>query len=186
MTPLIIAISVLIVLIVLGIITSNQIIEKKNAILQTYGSIEIYLKKRFDLIPNLVALLKKYMEHEKEVLLQLTELRSKTEADKSIEGNVKASNEFSGLMNNFNLTAENYPELKADSLFINLQHELSDLEEYISAARRAYNASVTVYNNKIQMFPASIIAGIRKDRTEPLLEIPKSDQQEVNINQLLN
>ncbi|MFV0539875.1 MAG: LemA family protein [Aestuariibaculum sp.] len=185
-TPLIILITAAALFIIYGIMVSNQIIGYKNAVLQAYGSIEIYLKNRFDLIPNLVSLLNKYMAHEKEVLLKVTELRSKTDDNAaSQEEKINASNEFSGLMNNFNLTAENYPELKADTQFLKLQHELSDLEDYISAARRAYNANVTAYNNKIQMFPASIIAGFRKDKTQPLLEIPKAEQKEVNINQLL-
>lgn len=184
-TPFIILIAVAVLFIIYGVMVSNQIIGYKNAVLQAYGSIEIYLKKRFDLIPNLVSLLNKYMAHEKEVLIKVTELRSKTDGNASQEEKINTSNEFSGWIENFKLTAENYPELKADTQFLDLQHQLSNLEDYISAARRAYNASVTAYNNKIQMFPASIIAGFRKDKTQPLLEIPKTEQKEVNINQLL-
>ncbi|MFV0565089.1 MAG: LemA family protein [Flavobacteriaceae bacterium] len=185
-TLFIILIAVAVLLVIYGITISNLIIAKKNTVLQAYGSIEIYLKKRFDLIPNLVALLNKYIAHEKEIMLKVTELRSKTEANQSQEEKINTSNEFSGWIENFKLTAENYPNLKADTQFLELQYELSNLEDYISAARRAYNASVTDYNNKIQMFPASIIAGFRKDKTEPLLEIPKAEQKEININQLLN
>ena len=89
-------------------------------------------------------------------------------------------------MGGLNINVENYPDLKADKQFTNLQFELSDIEDQISAARRAYNAAVTGFNNKIQMFPANIVAGIRKDQTQLLLDIPKGEQQEVDVNQLLN
>ncbi len=89
-------------------------------------------------------------------------------------------------MSSLNINVENYPDLKADKQFANIEFELSDIEDQISASRRAYNAAVTSYNNSIQMFPASIIASIRKDKIKTLLDIPKSDQKEIDINQLLN
>ncbi|MEE9361218.1 MAG: LemA family protein [Cellulophaga sp.] len=186
MTPLIISIVVLILLTIIAIVINNQIIAKKNQVAQAFGSIEIYLKKRFDLIPNLVAMLNKYMAHEKEVLLKATELRTKAENAKNSQEKIEASNELTNIMSGLNINVENYPDLKADKQFLNLQFELTDIEDQISAARRAYNAAVTSYNNKIQMFPANIIAGYRKDKTETLLEIPRAEQKEVNINQLLN
>jgi LemA protein len=171
---------------IMGIVINNQIIARKNQVSQAFGSIEIYLKKRFDLIPNLIAMLKKYMEHEKEILLKVTELRSNI--DKSSEANekIRASNELTHLVSGLNLTLENYPDLKADKQFASIQFELADIEDQLSAARRAYNAAVTQYNNTIQMFPASMIAGFRKDQIQTLLEIPKSDQKEIKIDQLLN
>ena len=186
MTTIIISIAIPLVLIVLGITINNQIIAKKNRTTQAFGSIEIYLKKRFDLIPNLVAMLNKYLAHEKEILLKVTELRTKVEKAQKPQEKIEASNQLSKVMGGLNINVENYPDLKADTQFMNLQFELSDIEDQISAARRAYNACVTDYNNKIQMFPASIIAGIRKDQPHTLLEIPKAEQKEVNVNQLLN
>lgn len=178
--------SIILVIMVIAIVINNQIIAKKNQVTQAFGSIEIYLKKRFDLIPNLVALLKQYMAHEKEILLRVTALRSQAKQANAAEEKIEASNELTKLMSSLQFNVEHYPDLKADNQFLNLQYELSDIEDQISAARRAYNAAVTSYNNKIQMFPASVIAGIRKDRTEMLLEIPKAEQKEVHINQLLN
>ncbi|MBG6130684.1 LemA protein [Aquimarina sp. EL_43] len=183
---IIVAIAVVLLILIVGVIINNQIIAKKNQVAQAYGSIEIYLKKRFDLIPNLVATLNKYLAHEKEILLKVTELRGQIEKAIEPKAKIEASNELTKVMSGLNINVENYPDLKADTQFINLQFELSDIEDQISAARRAFNAAVTSYNNKIQMFPASIIAGIRKDKAETLLEIPKAEQKEVNINQLLN
>ncbi|NQX98389.1 MAG: LemA family protein [Flavobacteriales bacterium] len=178
--------TVLVILIIVAIVINNQIIAKKNQVAQAFGSIEIYLKNRFDLIPNLVVMLNKYLAHEKEILLKVTELRSQVEKAKVPEEKIEASNELTTLMSGLTINIENYPDLKADKQFLNLQYSLRDIEEQISAARRAFNAAVTSYNNKIQMFPASIIAGFRKDKTETLLEIPKAEQKEININQLLN
>jgi len=179
-------ITILVLICILGIVINNQIIAKKNQVAQAFGSIEIYLKKRFDLIPNLVAMLNKYLAHEKEILLKVTELRSQIESAKAPNQKIEASNELTKVMSGLNINVENYPDLKADTQFLNLQHELTDIEDQISAARRAYNAGVTAYNNKIQMFPASMVASIRKDKTDTLLEIPKAEQKYVNINQLLN
>ncbi|MCT4582097.1 MAG: LemA family protein [Flavobacteriales bacterium] len=177
---------IVIILVIAAIVINNQIITKKNQAAQAFGSIEVYLKKRFDLIPNLVAMLNKYLAHEKEILLKITELRSSIDhPETSPNQKIEKSNEFTQLLSGLALNVENYPELKADQQFSKLQYELTDIEEQISAARRAYNAAVTSYNNKIQQFPASIIAGIRKDKTQLLLEIPKTEQKEINIKSLL-
>lgn len=181
-----ISIAALVLVIIAFIVINNQIIAKKNQVAQAFGSIEIYLKKRFDLIPNLVAMLNKYLAHEKEILLKVTELRSQVAEAKEPKEKIEASNELTKIMAGLNINVENYPDLKADTQFLNLQFELTDMEDQISAARRAYNAGVTSYNNKIQMFPASIVASIRKDKKETLLEIPKAEQKEVSVRQLLS
>ncbi|MCF6279652.1 MAG: LemA family protein [Flavobacteriaceae bacterium] len=183
---LIISIAVLVMVVIVAIVINNQIIARKNQVTQAFGSIEIYLKKRFDLIPNLVAMVNKYLANEKEILLKVTELRSQAEKAKAPSEKIEASNELTKVMSGLNINVENYPDLKADKQFLNLQYNLTDIEDQISAARRAFNAAVTGYNDKIQMFPASIIAGFRKDKEDTLLEIPKAEQKEVNINQLLN
>ena len=176
---------IIIAILIAGIVINNKIIAKKNQVAQAFGSIEIYLKKRFDLIPNLVAMLNKYLAHEKEILLELTALRSRVEKAKIPTEKIEASNKLTQLMSGLNMNAENYPNLKADVQFTNLQFELTDIENQISAARRGYNAAVTTFNNYIEMFPASIIANMRKDKPQLLLEIPKAEQKEININQLL-
>ncbi|MHA7058814.1 LemA family protein [Aquimarina sp. M1] len=183
---IVISIVVLVLLIIIVIIINNQIIGRRNQMNQAYGSIEIYLKKRFDLIPNLVAMLNKYLSHEKEILLKVTELRAAVKNAKAPEEKIEASNELTKVMSGLNFNVENYPDLKADRQFMNIQIELADIEDQISASRRAYNAGVTAYNDKIQMFPANLVASMRKDKTAMLLEIPKEEQKEVNINQLLN
>ena len=182
---LIISISVIAFFLIVGLIISNQIIAKKNQVAQAFGSIEIYLKKRFDLIPNLIALLNKYLAHEKGLLMQITELRNRSERAKSPDEKVESSNKLTQMMSGLNINVEDYPDLKADIQFSELRYELSDIEDQISAARRTFNSAATVYNNKIQMFPASVIAGFRKDQTQMLLEIPIAEQKEIDVNSLL-
>ena len=186
MTSIVIITSILAILIIVGIVINNQIIAKKNRSAQAFGSIEIYLKKRFDLIPSLIATLNKYVTHEKEVLLEVTRLRSQAKNATNQNEKIEASNQLTKVMSGLNINVENYPNLKADTQFSNLQFELSDIEDQISAARRAYNAAVTDFNNKIEMFPASIVAGIRNDKTQVLLEIPKEEQKEVDVKSLLD
>lgn len=181
-----ISIGTILLLIVIGIIINNQIIAKKNRVLESFGSIDIYLKKRFDLLPNLISTLKKYLQYEQNVLLKVTELRSQAEFSEKQSEKIEVSNEITKVLGGLNLTIENYPDLKADKQFLNLQYELANIEDMLSAARRAYNASVTSYNNKIQQFPASLIAKIRKDQRQQLLIIPKKVQEELNINELIN
>ena len=173
-------------IVVVAIIANNQIVVRKNQVAQAFGSIEIFLKKRFDLIPNLVAMLNKYMAYEKELLTDITRLRSQLRQEANPSDKIAATNELNKLLTSINLNAENYPDLKADMQFHNLQYELRDIEDHISAARRAYNAAVTAFNNKIEMFPANIIANLRKEHPAVLLEIPKAEQKELDINQLLN
>ncbi|WP_108424797.1 LemA family protein [Flagellimonas amoyensis] len=183
---LVITISLVVLIGMIAIIANNQIIARKNQVAQAFGSIEIYLKKRFDLIPNLVAMLNKYLAHEKEILVKVTQLRSQIHAASDPKEKIQASNELTKIMGGLTLNVENYPTLKADTQFLDLQHKLTDIEDHISAARRAYNAAVTLYNNKIQMFPANVVAQLRKDKAAELLDISKAEQKEIDINQLVN
>lgn len=183
---ILIIVSVVALLGIMVVIVNNQIIAKKNQVAQAFGSIEIYLKNRFDLLPNLAGMLNRYMAHEKEIMVKVTELRSKVCKAMEPKEKIAASNELTNFMGGLHLNMENYPNLKADTQFLDLQCKLTDMEDHISAARRAYNAAVTVYNNTIQQFPVNLIAELRKDKAAVLLEIPKAEQKEIDINQLLN
>lgn len=110
-----IPISIIALILIGGIIINNQIIAKKNQVSQAFGSIEIYLKKRFDLIPNLVSLLNKYLAHEKEVLLTTTELRSKINDAKTSQEKIEISSELTHIVSGLQVQEENYPNLKADA-----------------------------------------------------------------------
>ncbi len=157
-----IGISIIIVsLIIIMIIMYNSFIYKENQVNNVFSTVDVLLQKRYDLIPNLVAVVKGYTAHEKEVFEKIAELRTMGVAENiSTDEKINIDNQITKYLGSFFALSENYPELKASEVFLNLQCELSDIEDQIAAGRRAYNASVTDLNNAIQMFPTSVIASI--------------------------
>jgi len=163
----------------------NTLIRKKNQVKNIFATVDAILKKRYDLIPNLVATAQKYMEHEKHVLTEVTKLRAKAltgnaSDEEKIEIDRKMSKAIRGIM----VAVENYPDLKANENFLHLQATLNEVEEQISAARRAYNAAVTDYNNAIEMFPTNVMAQIINYRRKPLFEITPEEREVVDVNKL--
>jgi LemA protein len=148
---------VLILLIV--VVLYNNLIQAKNAVDNAYFSMDVMLKKRYDLIPQLVDTVKGYMHHEKDLLLQLTAMRQQV-----ITGNlatnekVELDNKISKALQGIFVSFENYPQLKASENFLKLQGAINETEEQLAASRRFYNASVNEYHNKIEMFPSNIVA----------------------------
>lgn len=162
---------VIIVILAILVLTYNFLIGKRNKVKNSFSSIDVMLKKRFDLIPNLYDLVKKHMEHEKEILEKITELRSKVEKDKLSENErIEQGRELDNIIKQVNLTAENYPELKSSNNFLQLQGTLTDIEEQISAARRTYNANATEYNTHIEMFPLKLFALVFRFKEYKLIE----------------
>ena len=146
---------VLVVFIILIVLTQyNSITKLKMKVKQSKSGIEIYLQQRFDLIPNLVQVVKEYMNYEKETLQKIIELRTQYIETKDL----KVSETLNNQLNNIIAVAENYPELKASEQFLNLQKNLSKIESQLQAARRIYNNDVTKYNTKINLVPYNIIA----------------------------
>ncbi len=178
------SIIIVLLLVVVSIVISNKIITKKNQIEQAFGSIDVYLLKRFDLLPNLLSVLKKYMAHEKEILLMVTEMRSQTQKAGNVEEQVKISEKINRVMSGINVNLEAYPNLKADKQFIKLQFTLTELEEQLSAARRAYNAGVVEYNIFIQKFPNSLVAQLRGDNSFKVLETPDFQRQNIDLSKI--
>jgi LemA protein len=147
----------LILLIFIGIY--NSLVGRRNQISNAEGSIDAMLKKRFDLIPNLVDTCKVYLAHEKSIFEQLAELRKQATSGKLDMNQIESiSANASKAVDKLLLLAENYPELKSSNNFLQLQATWNETEEQIAASRRFYNAAVTDYNNGIQMFPSSIVA----------------------------
>ena len=151
----------LFLLIVIGLIIFiyNSLIAKKNNVENAYGSIDVMLKKRYDLIPKLKKLVDEYTEYEEDTLKDITELRTQVlEGDVTKEEELELNNQISDKMNGIIVAVEDYPELKANENFLNLQRNLNEIESQIAAARRNYNMVVTTYNNALEMFPSNIIA----------------------------
>lgn len=180
-----ILIALLVAVLLIGVLIYNGLVAKKNQVEYAFAGMDAMLKKRYDLIPNLVASVKQYAKHEQDTLTRITELRSRAVAgglseSERVEIDKQLTKAVSGLM----VAVEAYPELKANENFLQLQRSLNEVEEQISAARRAYNASVTDYNNALEMFPSNLVAGMLGYKRRALFEIPEAERGNVNVSQL--
>ena len=152
-----------------------------------FGGMDAQLKKRYDLIPNLISTVQTYMKHEADTLTQITELRAKAVSGEiSDNEKVDLDNMITSKLGGIMVAVENYPDLKASENFNQLQRSLNEVEEQISASRRAYNATVTSYNNSVEMFPTNILAGMMKMQCKNVFEIPEAQRENVNVGDLFN
>lgn len=151
---------ILVVIIVAIIAMYNGLVQAKMKTENAWSQIEVQLQRRFDLIPNLVEAVKGYMKHETEVLTKVTELRTSWASASTVGEKAELDNQLSGTLKTIMAVTENYPDLKADQSFTQLQEELRSTENKISYSRQFYNDSVTMYNTKLQVFPTNIIAGM--------------------------
>jgi LemA protein len=187
MLPLIILGGIVLVILLWAVATYNGLINKKNKVEYAFSSIDVMLKKRRDLIPNLVSSVKQYMTHERELLERITEARAGLMKDGiSDKERFNMENQISSMLGQIKVAVENYPDLKANQNVMQLQASLNEVEEQISAARRAYNASVLDINNGIEMFPSSIIAGMMKMERRESFEIPPEERENVDVGNLFN
>ncbi len=183
--PILIFLGIFLFIIILPIIFYNSLVGKKNQVNNVFASIDALLKKRYDLIPNLVSTVQTYMKYEKETLKEVTELRTKAISNNlSPEEKVDLGNKIGKALGGIMVAVENYPELKANQNFLQLQVALNEIEEQISAARRAYNSAVTDYNNAVEMFPTNIMAGMMRYQKQKLFEISGNEKQNVNVKDL--
>jgi len=184
---MIVALIVLVVVVLLAVGMYNSLVGKKNSVENAFGGMDTMLKKRYDLIPNLVESVKQYMQHEAGLLTQVTELRTKAMAGgASDDERVALDNKISKAMGGIMVAVENYPDLKANENFIQLQRSMNEIEEQISAARRSYNAAVTDYNNSVEMFPTSVFAGMMNYKRKQVFEVSVSERQNVNVKNLFD
>jgi len=184
-TIIILVIAVIVLLIIVSIY--NSLTNKKNQVINAFGTIDVQLKNRYDLIPNLVATVQQYAIHEKELLTKITDLRTKAlQQNVSPEDRVKLDNQISSALSGIMVAVENYPDLKASRNFLDLQKSLNEVESQIAAARRAYNAAVTDYNNAIQMFPGNMFAGMMLLKTKEVFAANETERANVNVKNLFN
>lgn len=182
-TSLIVSIITILILILIY----NSLIAKKNQVENIFASVDTILKKRYNLIPNLVATVSKYMDHEKSLLTEVTKLRA--EANKpniSDEHKIALDAKISSALGSIMIAVENYPELKASENTMHLQGTLNELEEQLSAARRAYNQAVTDYNNAIEMIPTNFMARAMAYKRKQVFEIVEAERKNVNVKELFN
>lgn len=163
------------------LITYNKLIKKRNLVKEAFSTMDIYLKKRWDLIPNLIETVKGYATHEKETLEKVIAARSIPYNEMSKEQKVNNSKQLDNDIIKILAISENYPELKANTNFINLTNELSRIETDIANSRKYYNGTVRNYNNKVQMFPSNIVAFVFGFKSENMFTITQEEKKNVKV-----
>ena len=162
-------------------VTYNSLITAKMRVSEALSSIDVQLKRRTDLIPNLVETVKGYAKHEKEVFEQVTKARSSLMSASGVEEKGQANNQLSETLKSIFAVAENYPELKANQNFLELQEELSDTENKIAYARQFYNTNVLDYNTKLQVFPTVIFANMLHFKPAEFFAAEEADRKPVKV-----
>jgi LemA protein len=168
LTILFIAVALIIIWI---IFTYNLFIRDKNLIKEAWSGIDVQLKRRHNLIPNLIESVKGYSKYERNLLEDITQKRSEAAKIESIKEKAPAESDLSGMLKNLFVIAENYPDLKANQNFLDLQHQLVEIEDQLQYARRYYNGAIRNYNIRVESFPSNIIAGIFDFKQDNFFEI---------------
>ena len=169
---------ILIAIIFFVVLAYNSFIRKSQRVKEAWADIDVQLKRRYDLVPSLIESVKGYMAHEKEVFEKVTEARTRAMGTTDSGEKIKAENQFTQTLKTLFAVAENYPDLKANQSFIELQKELVDTEDKIQAARRFYNSNVMEYNIAIKVFPRNTLAQVFNFKTKPLFEITEAAERE--------
>ena len=157
--------------------TYNKFVKMKNNIEEGYSTMDVYLKKRYDLIPNLVETVKGYAKHEKETLTNVMNARNAAMSSSDLETRAKNENVLTGTLKTLFAVSENYPELKGDKHFSDLMNQLNSMENEITSSRKYYNGCVKVYNTKRELFPSSIIAKWFNFEKKPLFEVDNEEER---------
>ena len=176
MTSTIIIIAAVVIIALILISMYNNLVKLRNNRENAFANIDVQLKQRYDLVPQLVATVKGYAAHERELLEKVTAARSACMNATSINDRVQADNALGAALSGLRVAVEAYPDLKANQNFLQLQNELSDIENKLASVRRFFNSATKELNNAVQSFPSNIIAGMFGFKTEPMFEIPASDR----------
>lgn len=180
-TPLWIVLGLVAVVVVYAIVLYNGFVRLKTRVEEAWSDIDVQLKRRYDLIPNLVNTVKGYATHERELFEKVTAARSQAMQAGSAHDRAVAENMLSDTLKSLFAVAENYPDLKANTNFLELQRELSDTENKIQAARRFYNGNVMELNAKVDMFPSNIIAGMFNFEKREFFEAEEGEKAPVQV-----
>jgi Uncharacterized conserved protein len=171
------------VVVVIGIflwVTYNSLVTLRIRVDEAWSDINVQLKRRLDLIPNLIETVKGYAQHESGVFKAVTEARSNVINAKGVKDTAAAENQFEGALKSLFAVAEAYPDLKANENFVELQRELVDTEDKIQGSRRFYNSGVTSLNTKIQTFPANIVAGMFNFKNRDFFDVEETERTAAN------
>lgn len=174
-----IVVAVIVILLVLWVISAyNKFVKMNNKVKEAFSTMDVFLKKRYDLIPNLVETIKGYTKHESETLKNVIRARSMAMNAQTMDDKIQSEKTFQSMLGPLYAVGEQYPDLKADQHFVKLQDELRNIENEIANSRKYYNAICVKFNNMVEMFPSNILAGIFHYSVKPLYEIDDAVQRE--------
>lgn len=174
---LLIFLGVVIILVLILIGMYNSLVKLRNQVKNAWAQIDVQLKRRYDLIPNLIETVKGYMKHERETLENVTRMRAQAMETSGVADKAAAEGRLTSALGQFKIAVENYPDLKANQNFLALQEELTSTENKISFARQNYNDQVLFFNNKTEMFPSNIIAGMFGFIREVFFELESPEER---------
>ncbi len=177
----IIILVVIAVVVVWLIAIYNGLIKLRNRVDEAWSDIDVQLKRRYDLIPNLINTVKGYASHEKEVFEKVTEARTRAMNAGTTNEKAEAENMLSGTLKSLFAVSENYPDLKANQNFLELQRELTDTEDKIMASRRFYNGNVRDFNTKIQVFPNNLLIGMLNFKAYEFFETAEAEKENIKV-----
>jgi len=175
-----IIIAIVVIVGLFAMITYNGLVRLRNNRENAFADIDVQLKQRHDLIPQLVEAVKGYMKHESETLIKLTQARTAAMSAKDIDQKIEAENQLSTALNGLKVSVEAYPDLKASANFMQLQEEMADLENKLAAVRRYFNAATKEYNNKVETFPANLLAGMFGFRREKMFDVGEEQRSQLD------
>ena len=175
---MLLAIGILVVLIIIFVVMYNGFIRLKNNCDEAFATMDVYLKKRYDLIPNLVETVKGYAAHEKETLERVVAARNMAQGASTPEEKAAGESMLQGTLKSLFAVAESYPDLKANQNFMDLQGQLKAVEEDIANSRKYYNAVVKQFNTKCEVFPSNLIAGIFHFEKKPMFEVEAQEERQ--------
>ncbi len=179
MIPLYVAIGVVVLILIWFVGTYNRLVRLRNQVDNSWSQIDVQLKRRHDLVPNLIETARGYMKHERETLEAVTKARNIAAGAGSVADRARAEGELSGALARLMVVVEQYPDLKANQNFLSLQEELTSTENKIGFARQFYNDSVLGYSTKIQSIPANVVAGMGGFKKRDFFEIEDRSEREV-------
>ena len=177
MIGLLILIGIIVVLVLIVMSIYNRLVRLRNTRENAFADIDVQLKQRHDLIPQLVETVKGYMKHESETLSKITEARSAALSARSIDEKIQAENQLSSALSGLRVSVEAYPDLKASSNFMQLQEEMADIENKLAASRRYFNSATREYNTSVETFPNNIFAGMFGFRRETMFDVGEQQRK---------
>ena len=169
------------VILIYVFIAYNGLVKSDNLVKEAFSTMDVYLKKRWDLVPNLVEVVKGYEQYEKETLEKITSLRTNTYDSMSMDKKLNINEELTKGLSTIMAVAENYPDLKASESFIELSHNLTKVEDEIANSRKYYNGTVRIFNNKVKMFPSNIVANIFGFHSANMFEADTEEKNNVKV-----